>query len=341
MSPRDAFLPPIEAEPEEIAQGLFYPVKTDLDLIRNALTLRNKKWEQNCLIPSWVNRDEVDLDRFFTKPSVASKCREHLLDVMNKDYANIENYKFVEPSAGQGAFYDLLPADGRIGIEIMPDNSEYEITDFLSWHPEANGRSYVVIGNPPFGYRGWLALAFLNHSATFADYIGMILPMSFQSEGKGSPKHRVIGAELVQSKPLPNDAFTNEEGQSVKLNTLWQVWRRGINNRHPVKTCDSWIDLFTVDIRIERLCGHERLHEADWLLQRTFYGKPPCLVKSLDEVKYGCGYGIVIKKEKEAITKVLNNVDWNKHSNLAIHNCHHISMYHIRNAIVNAGFVDA
>ena len=35
---------------------------------------------------------------------------------------------------------------------------------------------YVVIGNPPFGLRGQLALKFINHSYDFADYVCFILP---------------------------------------------------------------------------------------------------------------------------------------------------------------------
>ena len=341
MPPRESYLPPIQATPEEVAQGLFYKTKPKSEVLARARKGRNAQWENNGYIPSWVNPSEVDLDRFFTNPAVAEKCYEYLIEVMETDHADAGDYKFVEPSAGQGSFYSLLPADRRIGIDLVPDNLEYVIADYLSWKPQINGCSYAVVGNPPFGYRGWLALAFVNHSATFADYIGMILPMSFQSEGKGSPKHRVVGAELVQSKLLPNDAFVNEDGQSVKINALWQVWRRGVNNRPPVRTCSSWVDLFTVDVREERLCGHERLHEADWFLQRTFYGDPPSLVKRLEDVKYGCGYGIVIKQKKKTITEMLNKVDWKKYSNLAMHNCRHISMYHIENALIDAGFADA
>lgn len=301
---------------------------------------RNMLWEDHDLIPSWVNTSNVELDRFFTRPEIAEQCYVHLQNALKTDNANIENYCFIEPGAGSGAFYDLLPKDRRVGIDLVSDNSEYLICDYLSWQPKTNGRRYIVIGNPPFGYRGWLALSFVIHSATFADYIGMILPMSFQSEGKGSPKHRVIGAELIQHELLPPDAFTDEEGRSVKINALWQVWRRGVNNRPPLKTCDDWIDLFTVDVREERLCGHRRMEEADWFLQRTFYGESPKLVKNFSQVKYGCGYGIVIKKDYREVIRYLSNVNWRDYSNLAMHNCCHVSMYHIRNALINAGFVD-
>ena len=213
--------------------------------------------------------------------------------------------------------------------------------DYLTWHPNAHGRRFAVIGNPPFGYRAWLALAFVNHSAGFADYIGMILPMAFQSDGKGSPKHRVVGAELVESKFLPSNSFVTESGRPAKVNALWQVWKRGVNNRKPESTCDQWVDLFTVDLRKERLCGQENMSKATWFLQRTFYGQPPSLVKKFSDVRYVCGYGIVIKKAHDALTECLNSVDWRNYSNLAAHNCRHISMYHIRRALTDNGFVDA
>ena len=339
--PKGVFLPPVNASPEDIARGLFTPPQVPVAGRQQAIAARNELWDDHPRIPTWVDVDTVDLDRFFTNSDIAAECLTHLWQAMTVDHADPSGYTFVEPSAGCGAFYDLLPEDQRIGIDIVPANPEFQVTDFLSWTPPTNGRSYAVIGNPPFGYRGWLALAFVNHAATFADYIGMILPMSFQSEGKGSPKHRVVGAQVVQSEYLPPNCFTSEPGQPVKINALWQVWRRGVNNRPPARSCDQWIDLFTVDVREERLCGHERLTEARWFLQRTFYGQPPTLVTDFADVRYGCGYGIVIHKGRRKITKALRETDWIKHSNLAAHNCRHISMYHIRDALIESGFVDA
>ena len=345
--PRDVMLPPIDAEPGEVAKSLFrrrleseHQTSCRADF-SEVIQARNAGWASNALIPEWVDLDNVDLDRFFTRPGVADKCYRNLIQMMNGDYADTGSYKFVDPSAGDGAFYDLLPNDRRIGIEIIPGRRDLECADFLSWKPRRNGHRYAVIGNPPFGYRAWLALAFVNHAATFADYIGMILPMGFQSNGKGSPKFRVDGAELISTEPLPPDAFVFPEGKSVQVNALWQVWKRGVNNPRPIASCDQWMDLFTVDHRKERLCGQNRIHEADWFLQRTFYGNPPTLVSDFSEVRYGCGYGIVLKQRKAALTKALRDADWVKHSNLAAHNCRHISMEHIRAALVEAGFVDS
>lgn len=309
--------------------------------INDALQIRNDLWQTNSAIPGWVDIDNVTLDQFFTIPDIAQKCHENLLTIMAANSHNPSQYKFIEPSAGQGAFLDLLPKERRIGLDIMPQREEIDQQDFLSWSIKPNGYRYVVVGNPPFGYRAWLALAFVNHAAQFADYIGMILPMAFQSDGKGSPKHRVEGMELLHSEVLPPNSFTDANGNPVKVNALWQVWRKGMNTRAAVTTCNDWIDLFTVDQRKERLCGHLRMHEADHFLQRTFYRDPPSLVKCFSKVKYVCGYGIVIKQKKQTITEFLRAVDWQKYSNLAAHNCRHISMYHIRSAMTDGGFVDA
>lgn len=248
----------------------------------------------------------------------------------------MKDFIIIEPGAGTGAFYDLLPKKNRIGIDVEQYRDEYILHDFLTWQPPESKKGYIAIGNPPFGYRGWLALTFMNKAASFCDYVGFILPMSFQSDGKGSPKHRVNGMTLVHSEKLPDNIFVSPTGESIEVNTLWQVWKKGT----PIKRADlskanEYIDLFTVDKRKERLCGMNRINETNIFLQRTYYGNPPILVKDFADVKYGCGYGIVIKKDKRIIKKILQGIDWNKYSNLAVHNCRHVSMYHIRQALLD------
>ena len=307
--------------------------------VEAGVRLRNRRWHGHPLIPSWVDIRSVGLDQFYTRPEVARQCHQDLLAVMADDSAPVGTYTFVEPSAGNGAFFDLLPKARRIGVDVAPTRPDILCEDFLSWTP--SGERFAVVGNPPFGYRAWLALAFMNHAATFADYVGLILPMAFQSDGKGSPKHRVKGLRLLRTEGLPNDCFVNADGKPAKINALWQVWQRGVNNHPAAETCDEWIDLFTVDMRKERLCGQGRMREADWFLQRTFYGEEgPRLVRDFGEVRYVCGYGIVMHKRKRELAAALNNTDWRRYSNLAAHNCRHISMYHIRRALTDAGFVD-
>ncbi len=315
------------------------PILSDILKENESIRYRNLFWKNNDYIPSWVNIDEVGLDQFFTQPRIAKKCYDSFIHFLKKDNVDIDDYTFIEPSAGSGSFYDLLP-DNKIGLDIMPLHREIKKQDFLSWTPKNKNKKYLFIGNPPFGYRAWTALSFMNHAATIGDYVGFILPMAFQSDARGSAKHRVKGMKLIHSEIIDSDSFYEPNGRVRKVNALWQIWKKGTNIIKEKKTCKQWVDIFTVDLRKERLCGQEKMEKADFFLQRTYYKEPPSLVKSFNEVKYTCGYGFIIKKNKKDIINILNNTDWEKYCNLAAHNCKHISMYHIEKVLTDKGFID-
>lgn len=304
-----------------------------------ALQMRDNAWINSALIPSWVRGREVSLDQHNTPATVSKYCWESFQKVLKQDKKKIANYQIIEPSAGTGSFYDLLPVNNRIGIDIEKFNGyhdEYIQADFLTWNPKNKEQKYIAIGNPPFGYRGWLALSFLNHAAEFCEYVGFILPMSFQSEGKGSPKHRVPGMTLIHHEVLPDGLFVQSTGDKTSVNTLWQIWKKGDGMKAPdYSLCDEYLELFTVDQRKERLCGAEKMKDCKIFLQRTFYAEPPKLVNDFSKVKYCCGYGFIIKKDKKVIKNIFNNADWVKYSNLATHHCRHISMYHIKQYLLD------
>jgi hypothetical protein len=317
--------------------SVFSKVEYIADSVEETINQRNESWKNSKAIPSWVNLETVDLDQFYTKSSVAEDLFCELKLFLESDGVRIDDCIFIEPSAGNGAFFNLLPRDKRIGLDIYPACDGINRQDFLFWNlpDKFAGKKIVFIGNPPFGYRAWLALAFMNRASMYADYIGFILPMAFQSEGKGSPKHRVVGMNLKSSKRIDNDSFYLPDKRSCKINALWQIWKKGENKTLQNGDCSDYIELFTVDERKERLCGQEKKNEADYFLQRTYYNMQPTLVKNFSEVKYVCGYGIIIKKEREKVVNALLSVDWDNYSNLATHNCRHISMYHIKTALMD------
>jgi hypothetical protein len=301
-----------------------------------ALKVRDKAWAKTDRIPSWVIGREISLDQFNTLPEVAEYCWDSFKKYLKKEKVTLSNYNIIEPSAGTGSFYDLLPENNRTGIDVEKFNEEYIQHDFLTWEPEMGDRPCLAVGNPPFGYRGWLALAFLNKASEFCDYVGFILPMSFQSDGKGCPKGRVKGMTLVHSEKLPDDLFVLPNGERKQVNTLWQIWKKGDAPQLPdLSLCDEYFELFTVDFRKERLCGMKKIDQCDFFLQRTYFTDPPKFVKSFNDVRYSCGYGVIFKKDKQKSKKVFNSIDWNKYSNLATHNCRHISMYHMRLAFLD------
>lgn len=171
------------------------------------------------------------LDQFYTKPAVAKKCWDAAQRIMKRMGVDERKCRYIEPAAGCGCFYQILPPRRRVGVDIEPRtlprvNGEGIIkADYLRWRPNlfARPRHYVVIGNPPFGKRGRLAVAFFNHS-DFADIIAFIVPVSFRKY----TIHRQLLPEyaLVAQEPLANDSFYTPDGKNYAVNAEFQVWAR-------------------------------------------------------------------------------------------------------------------
>ena len=165
------------------------------------------------------------LGQFYTKSEVAGVCWEHFTNTLSTLNLNLSDLFFVEPAAGTGAFYKLLPSKKRFGIDLAPKYKDvksqdfFKVTDFPSVP-----RDTAVIGNPPFGKRGKLAIAFFNHAARLADIIAFIVPVNFRK----FTTHKQLDPSMrfISKLPLPRDAFHLDTGKSYSVNTEFQIWTR-------------------------------------------------------------------------------------------------------------------
>lgn len=67
------------------------------------------------------------LDKFYTLPHVAKSCLDKL-----ETYFPWNTWDLViEPSAGNGSFYNQIPTIQKVGIDIMPENDQLVKMDFL------------------------------------------------------------------------------------------------------------------------------------------------------------------------------------------------------------------
>lgn len=175
----------------------------------------------------------TDLDQFYTKPVAASQCFTALRTLLRELVpAGGGDLQFVEPSAGAGVFLDLLPAS-TIAIDIEPGRNDIQQQDFLQWKPVGPTHSpsnVVVVGNPPFGTRGRLAIDFINHAAEFADTIAFIVPVIFRKHL--IQKQLVSDLRLLHTLPLRRDSFLMPNGSPYTVNTVFQIWTR-LASSHP------------------------------------------------------------------------------------------------------------
>ena len=168
----------------------------------------------------------AELDQFFTRPEIARRCWKNLAPLL-RELTKERNLTFVEPGAGDGAFYDLFPPSARrIGMDIAPRRKDFIAQDFLSWQgrTRAKKKNVFVVGNPPFGLRGKTAAAFFNKAADIGDTIAFILPVIFRKyfiHKKLNPDFR-----WIYQLPLPRDSFCTDRRERYSVNTEFQVWTR-------------------------------------------------------------------------------------------------------------------
>lgn len=160
----------------------------------------------------------VDLERFYTSVPLAARC----VDAVRARYP-LESFGLVlEPSAGDGAFLHLLPVPTRLGLDLHPAAEGILRADFLAWTPPDPTPGILTVGNPPFGQRGSLAVAFLHHACAFSRVVAFILPRSFRKDtflNRIDRRFHLVHAEDCDDFRLP-------DGQPVRVKAVFQVWER-------------------------------------------------------------------------------------------------------------------
>ena len=175
------------------------------------------------------------LDKFYTLPEYSKKCINKTCELYDIEIWDL----IVEPSAGNGSFFNQIPSEKKIGIDILPDNENIIKQDFFDYYPVSNRETILVIGNPPFGRVSSLAIKFFNHSAKWATVIAFIIPRTFR---KISIQNRLDDRfHLVYDEELPNKPCCFSPEMSVKC--CFQIWEKKEIKRALVelpKTHNDW-----------------------------------------------------------------------------------------------------
>jgi hypothetical protein len=264
--------------------------------------------------------DSKTKDQFFTPAITAKQCYDIFLQELKNNGDNVDNYIFIEPSAGDGSFIKLLPENKFIAFDIEPRHENIQEQDYLNWFPPKlkNGiykNKYIVIGNPPFGLRGHLALKFINHSYEFADYVAFILPQLFESDGKGVPRKRVEGYNLIYSKKIESK-FYEPNKKEVEINTIFQIWSKyHTNEKYNInENVNENLTVYSLSDggTSSSTRNKKMLEKCDIYIPSTCFGK--------DNMKYydnfidlpnKKGYGILFHKNKKEFIKKAKEIKWN------------------------------
>jgi len=275
-------------------------------------------------------------DQFFTPNDMAEKCWKKFNEIVTTD---INDYTFIEPSAGDGSFMKVLPKN-TIGIDIEPRYPGVIKHDYLTWKPDDLNQKYIVFGNPPFGLRGHLALNFINHSYDFSDYVCLILPQLFESDGKGSPRKRVSKYNLIFSEKVTG-LFHSPDGERTKVNGVFQIWSKYTENpEYAIREMDdthlkiySMSDGGTVSsTRNKNMIGKCHIY-----LPSTCFGKENMKVyTSFEDLPGRRGYGIIFNKDVDGMIKKANTIKWHEVSFMSTNSAYNLRTSSIHKSLIQA-----
>jgi len=255
---------------------------------------------------------EKQKDQFFTGKETAQYCYNKAIQIIEDLGVNLSEYTFIEPSAGDGSFYSIMPADRRLGVDIEPKCDGVEKSDFLTWMPQSSKN--ICIGNPPFGLRGHLALKFINHAAQFSDFVCFVLPQLFDSNGKGSCKSRVKGMNLIHSE-IVDSSFYYPEGKNVSVNVVFQVWSKTHKLDEESVNLKNIIQLYSLSDggTPDSTRNKKHLYSCDYYLPSTCFGSESMIMyRDFEDLPHRRGYGVVVLNHKNEIDQIMNDVVWSE-----------------------------
>ena len=189
---------------------------------------------------------QQELDQFFTPEKDAVK----FINKVDGLYGLSTYDNIIEPSAGAGSFFKNLPKNA-IGLDLEPLHKDIIKMDFFDY--EFPKGKTIVIGNPPYGRRGSLALQFINKSAKYADVIAFVLPRGFKRvamQNSVDLSLHLVYEEFIEDFELPC-------GKIHKVKSIFQVWEKREEKREKVEEPKSHPDFTLLHKHVSWITAEE------------------------------------------------------------------------------------
>lgn len=181
-----------------------------------------------------MKSNKNNFDQFYTNPLTAKKITSIFTEKLKE--LGYQKITFIEPSAGTGNFLEAIREISRnnsfvskkvLAFDIEPKSDKEKIikVNFLKVPltkclEKEKRDSYVVLGNPPFGKRGDLAVDFINKAAQRIETIGFILPLTFRRYSVQSQLNKDL--QLIYDISLETNSFLYQD-KVYSLNTCFQI----------------------------------------------------------------------------------------------------------------------
>ena len=256
----------------------------------------------------------VGREEFYTRKEDAQRLYAEVINRYGTDFDF-----FIEPSCGMGAFLDLMPSN-KIGIDIIFG------TDFFEWDFPI-GKN-IVIGNPPFGRKGKLAMQFLNRCSKHCEVVAMILPSIFSKYTFINRVHPMM--HLKYETTVTEFDRPDEIGKGPKVNCVFQIWEKSTELRPKIIRHTSCDDFDMTHRHYSRTSPdeRERLKSYDFAISQI-EGK----IRNCEDVTAGSVYFIKDNTPDKSVRSVMERVDFSDLSK------HHVGATSLTKADIVTGYL--
>ena len=297
------------------------------------------------------------LDQYYTKPAVAKRLFLVTEKIIKQYEPDLSKFFWIEPSAGAGAFYDCLPPDKRIGIEIDPPEGETRFLKMSFYNYWFVTKPYIVIGNPPFGRQGKEALGFIKKSKE-ADFIAMILPPCFLYTYR--LKVEALGFNLLYEEEISKEnTFITKNNKPFNIYSVFQIYSKNYHLKKDNKidwekiTYNPYQHLlrgyFLRDCNYRRFSVHDirvlnlnRAYPNFFLAYVFFKNDKHFFYNDFEEIAYKQAWLIIFKtKDMKTIKKIralFKKTDWLKYAYRRTHGSYGIRLISIYRVLYDNGF---
>ena len=256
----------------------------------------------------------IGREEFYTRKEDAERLYAEVIDRYGTDFDF-----FIEPSCGMGAFLDLMPSN-KIGIDIIFG------TDFFEWDFPI-GKN-IVIGNPPFGRKGKLAMQFLNRCSKHCEVVAMILPSIFSKYTFINRVHPMM--HMTYETTVTEFDRPDKIGEGPKVNCVFQIWEKSTELRPKIIRHTSCDDFDMIHRHYSRTSPEERerLKSYDFAISQI-EGK----IRNCEDVTAGSVYFIKDNTSDKSVRSVMERVDFSDLSK------HHVGATSLTKADIVEGYL--
>lgn len=245
--------------------------------------------------------NKINLDKYYTPLNIANKCIDKIIKHIGLN--NIS--EVIEPSVGNGAFLHHTKLFVHFGYDIEPECTS-DITKIMKGDFLKQQITYLpgrlIIGNPPYGERMYMAQRFFKKSVEIADYIAFILPIS--QLGNTSSLYEF---DLIYSEDLGIQEYSDR-----KLHCCFNIYKRPENKELNKKSNNR-----LKQIKIYRQ-DKKDYKELPYDIRMCYWGNGSAGKILQENEEYSAEYKIKVNVEepnKQKIIDFIKNFDWREYVN--------------------------